>query len=58
MGGVSMSQVEPFDGYSCPWCPTVVMVVDSARAAREFMESHLDGHFAQAIGRPRQDVAA
>lgn len=40
------------DGYTCPWCPLVVVVADSPVAARTYMETHLDGHFAQPIGRP------
>ncbi len=40
------------EGYSCPWCPTSVLVVDDQAAARRVMESHLDSHFAHAIGRP------
>lgn len=40
------------DGYTCPWCPLAVVVVDSAEAARTYMETHLDSHFAQPIGRP------
>jgi hypothetical protein len=47
---VTTHQVE---GYGCPWCPVVVVVVDSDDEARRFMESHLDVHFAHAIGRPR-----
>ena len=55
MGGISLSEVQPHDGYSCPWCPTVVLVVDDQAAARRVMESHLDNHFAQPIGRPAPD---
>ena len=58
MGGVSLSRLEAWDGFSCPWCPTEVMVVDDQEAARRVMESHLDGHMAQPIGRPAPDVAA
>jgi hypothetical protein len=45
--------VEPLEGYGCPWCPVVVVVVDCEDAARRVMESHLDVHFAHAVGRPR-----
>jgi hypothetical protein len=55
MGGVSLGEVQPHDGYSCPWCPTVVLVVDSEAAARSYMEHHLDGHFS--IGLPLAVVA-
>jgi hypothetical protein len=41
------------EGYGCPWCPVVVVVVDCEDAARRVMESHLDVHFAHAVGRPR-----
>lgn len=40
------------EGYGCPWCPVVVVVVDSDDEARRYMESHLDQHFAHAVGRP------
>lgn len=42
-------------GFSCPWCPTVVMIVDNEASARVFMESHLDGHFS--IGLPMAGAA-
>ena len=61
MGGVSLSKVRAFDGYSCPFCPTTVvvtgaqgprdlMLVATSEEARRAMESHLDGHFG--IGLP------
>lgn len=37
------------DGYSCPWCPTTVLVATSLEAARDVMERHLDGHFSHAV---------
>lgn len=40
------------EGYGCPWCPIVVVVVDCEDAARRYMESHLDAHFSHPIGRP------
>lgn len=52
MGGVSLGDLDEFggfDGYSCPWCPTTVLVATSQDAAREVMEAHLDGHFSQAV---------
>lgn len=52
MGGVSLDELGPWDGYSCPWCPTVVLVVDDQASAVRVMETHLDGHFAHAVGRP------
>ncbi len=52
-GDVSPEAPEPsFGGYSCPWCPIVVMVVDDRDAARRYMEAHLDDHMAHAVGRP------
>jgi hypothetical protein len=48
----------PAESFSCPWCPTVVVTVESPDAARNWMEAHLDGHFAHAIGRPVPGVAA
>lgn len=45
------------ENYSCPWCPLVVVVVESEDCARNYMETHLDGHFAQPIGRPEIPAA-
>ena len=58
MGGISLDALGPWNGYKCPWCPLAVMVADSEAEARRYMESHLDGHMAQPIGRPRPEVAA
>lgn len=38
--------------YGCPWCPASVTVVASDAVARRTMQEHLDGHYANAIGRP------
>lgn len=46
------------DVYTCPWCPTQVATFESQDESRRFMESHLDSHFAHAIGRPAPEVAA
>lgn len=66
MAGVSLAEAKPFDGYSCPFCPTQVMVmtgqqppslmlVGTQEQARKVMESHLDGHFS--IGLPAEVAA-
>lgn len=44
---------EVVDQFRCPWCPLVVLMVDSEDAGRAYMEAHLDSHFAHAIGRPQ-----
>lgn len=55
---MDLSEVGPqVEGYGCPWCPVVVVVVDSQEAARRYMESHLDVHFAHAVGRPTAGAA-
>lgn len=50
-----MDKIHSHGGYSCPWCPTKVMVVTSDAAARSYMEHHLDGHFS--IGLPLAGAA-
>lgn len=50
-----MDEQQSHDGYSCPWCPTVVLVAASEVAARSRMERHLDGHFS--IGLPLAGAA-
>lgn len=54
LGEVATVEVE---GYGCPWCPVVVVVVDSEDEARDYMQSHLDNHFAHAVGRPKPGAA-
>lgn len=49
MGGVRLDEAGAFDGYTCPWCPTTVLVATTQEAARDVMEAHLDGHFAVAV---------
>lgn len=31
--------------YSCPWCETRVVTMESPDMARRFMEAHLDDHY-------------